>query len=81
MAVTPSNRAGSSIRTRRPSARTASFAVFHDTPRPSATRATVRCWHTMPTSAHRSPALEIFALGSAAIDVSWRHTRPHPGHR
>ena len=29
--VTPSNRAGSSIRTRLPSARTASLAVFHDT--------------------------------------------------
>ena len=42
---TPSNRCGSSIRTRLPSARTASLAVFHDTPRPSATRATVRCWH------------------------------------
>ncbi len=29
--------------TRLPSASTASFAVFHDTPRPSATRATVKC--------------------------------------
>jgi hypothetical protein len=40
---TPSNRCGSSINTRLPSASTASFAVFHDTPRPSATRATVKC--------------------------------------
>jgi hypothetical protein len=38
-----------------PSARTASLAVFHETPSPSATRATVRCWHTMPSSAHRRP--------------------------
>jgi hypothetical protein len=31
---TPSNRCGSSISRRLPSASTASFAVFHDTPRP-----------------------------------------------
>ena len=35
--------AGSSISTRLPSASTALLAVFHDTPSPSATRATVRC--------------------------------------
>ena len=46
---TPSNRCGSSINTL-PSASTASFAVFHDTPRPSATRATVKCRHTMPSA-------------------------------
>jgi hypothetical protein len=42
-ARTPSNRCGSSINTRLPSASTASFAVFHDTPRSSETRATVKC--------------------------------------
>src|SRR5690625_1915876 len=46
MTCTPSNRCESLINTRRPSARTASLAAFHDTPRPAATRATVRCWHT-----------------------------------
>ena len=35
-----------SIRTRLPSARTASLAVFHATASPSATRAIVRCWTT-----------------------------------
>jgi hypothetical protein len=41
---TPSNRCGSSINTRLPSASTtASFAVFHDTRRPAETRATVKC--------------------------------------
>ncbi len=37
MTATPSRRPGSSISTRPPSASTASFAVFHATPRPSAT--------------------------------------------
>ncbi len=41
--LTPSKRAGLSIKVRAPSANTAVFAVFHDTPRPSAIRATVRC--------------------------------------
>ena len=40
---TASNRCGFSINTRLPSASTASFAVFHDTLRLSATRATVKC--------------------------------------
>jgi hypothetical protein len=40
---TPSNRCGSSINTRLPSAGTAPFAVFHGTPGPSETRATVKC--------------------------------------
>jgi hypothetical protein len=69
---TPSNRCGSSINTRLPSAGTASFAVFHDTPRPSATRATVKCCHTLPSSAHRSARRDSFARGSAARLVSWR---------
>ena len=43
IAATPSNRAASSMSTRRPSARTASFVVFHATASPSATRATLRC--------------------------------------
>lgn len=74
MTFTPSNRLGSSISTRLPSARTALLAVFHETPRPSATRATVRCWHTIPSSAQASPRRETFALGSAALVVSCRHT-------
>jgi len=41
--VTPSNRAGSLISTRRPSSSTAVFAVFHDTASPSATLAMLRC--------------------------------------
>ena len=53
-----------------PSARTASFAVFHPAPRSSATRATVRCCTTTPSSAQRSPRREIFARGSAARVVS-----------
>ncbi|SCQ67468.1 Hypothetical protein PFR_JS17-2_538 [Propionibacterium freudenreichii] len=40
--VTPSNRAGSSISRRRPSARIASFAADQDTPSPAATRVTER---------------------------------------
>ncbi len=79
--VTPSNRSGSPIRIRCPSARTASLAVCHATPRPSATRDTVRCCTTSPTSAHRSPARETFALGSAARVVSCRHTCPQPPQR
>jgi hypothetical protein len=59
--------------TRLPSVRTASFAVFHDTSNPSATRATVRCWTTIPSSAHRSPRRDSLACGSAARLVSWRH--------
>ena len=79
--ATPSKRPGSSIRTRRPSARTASLAVSHATASPSATRATVRCWTPAPRSAHRSPARESFARGGAALVVSCRHTCPHPEHR
>jgi len=79
--VTPSNRAGSSISTRCPSARTAVFAVCHATPRPAATRLTDKWLRTMPSSAHRSPPREIFARGSAAAVVSCRHSRPHPAHR
>jgi hypothetical protein len=37
------------------SARTALLALFQETPSPSATRATVRCCTTKPSSAHRSP--------------------------
>ena len=40
---TPSNRAGSEINTRRPSASTASLAVSHATANASAIRATVKC--------------------------------------
>ena len=81
MTLTPSNRAGSLISSRLPSARTASLAVFQATPSPSATRATVRCWTTIPSSAHRSPARDSLARGSAAALVSWRHTRVQPVHR
>ena len=48
--------AGSSISTRLPSARTASLAVFHATPSPSATRATVRCWTHDPFQRPPQPA-------------------------
>ena len=50
----------------RPSARTAVLAVFQDTPRAWATRATVRWWTTRPVSAQRTAARESFARGSAA---------------
>ena len=74
MTFTPSNRVGSLISSRLPSARTALLAVSHASPSPSATRATVRCATTIPSSAHRSPVRESFARGSAAALVSWR---PH----
>ncbi len=35
---------------------------------------TVRCRHTIASSAHRSPRRDSFARGSAARLVSWRHT-------
>lgn len=81
MTVTPSRRVGSSIRTRRPSVRTASLAVSHATANPSAILATVRCCMTSARKAHASPPREIFARGSAAVVVSCRHTCPHPVHR
>src|SRR4051794_31025870 len=69
IAVTPSKRFSSLISTRLPSARTASLAVFHATPSPSATPTTVKCWHTIASSAHRSPRRDSFArdfrLGAA----------------
>lgn len=79
--VTPSKRCSSSIRTRLPSARTASLAVSQATPSPSAIRATVRCWTTRPSRAHRRPRRDSLARGSAAVLVSWRHTCPQPVHR
>ena len=79
--VTPSKRCGSAIRTRLPSARTASLAVFHATPSPSATRATVRCATTRPSNAQRSARRDNFERGAAALLVSWRHTCPHSAHR
>lgn len=48
--------------------------VFQDTSSPSARRATVSCWITIPSSADRSPRRDNFARGSAAWLVSWRHT-------
>ena len=81
IAVTPSNRPGSSIRARLPSARTASLAVSHATASPSATRATVRCANTIASKAHRSPRRESLDRGSAAAVVSWRHTCPQCAHR
>src|SRR5215211_7339297 len=78
--LTPSKRCSSSMRTRLPSARTALLAVSQATPRPSARRATVRCWTTIPSSAHRSPRRESLARGSAAAVMSWRHTWPQPVH-
>lgn len=67
--VTPSKRRSSSISTRLPSVTIASFAVFHATPRPAATRATVKCSHTIPSRAHRSPRRDNLARGSAALLV------------
>ncbi len=79
--VTPSNRAGSSIRRRLPSARTAAFAALQDTPRPAATRVTVRWSMTMPRGAHSRPPREIFARGAAARVMSCRHVRRQCPHR
>lgn len=79
--VTPSNLAGSSIRRRLLSARTAAFAALQDTPRPAATRVTVRWSTTMPRSAHSRPPREIFALGAAARVMSCRHVRRQCAHR
>ena len=56
-------------------------AVSHATASPSATRATVRCWTTIPSRAHRSPRRDTLARGSAARLVSWRHTCPQPPQR
>ena len=42
--------------------------------------ATVRCWTTIPYSAHRSPRRDSLARGSAARAVSCRHTCPQPAH-
>jgi hypothetical protein len=56
-------------------------AVFRATLRPSAIRATVRCWTTIASSAHRSPRRDNFTRGSAARVVSWRHTCEHSAHR
>ena len=81
MVVTPSNRPGSAIRTRRPSASTASLAVSHATSRASATRATVTCWSTSASNAHRTADRVSFAFGAAAAVVSWRHTRRQVSHR
>ena len=68
--VTPSNRLGSPINTRRPSARTASLAVSHATANASATRATVKWCTTRASNAHRTAALDSLAYGSAAAVVS-----------
>ncbi len=64
-----------------PSARTASLAVLHQTPRPWATRAMDRCCTTIPLRAHLRRAREIFEPGWAAACVLWRHTWPQPVQR
>lgn len=79
--VTPSKRCSSFMRTLRPSSRTEVLAQSQDTPRPSATRATVRCWTMMPYRAQRSPPRDSFERGWAAPVVSCLHTCPHPEHR
>jgi hypothetical protein len=61
--ATPSKRSASSMRIRLSSARTALFAVFHDTARACAIRATVRCPTTSPSSAQRSALRDSFARG------------------
>lgn len=72
--ITASNRSGSAIGTCWPSASTALLAVFHDTARPSATRATLKRWHIRASSAHRRPRRDSLARGSAAFVLSRRHT-------
>ena len=57
------------------------MAVPQATPSPSATRATVRCATTSPSSAQRSARRDNFARGAAALLVSWRHTCPHSAQR
>src|SRR5665647_1035031 len=79
--LTSSKRAGSSISSRRPSARTALFAVFHDTASASAIRATLRCAMTSPSNAQPSARRDSFERGSAAAVVSWRQTCPQPMQR
>lgn len=80
--VTPAKWTPSSKRTRLPSASTAALAVFQHTPRPSAIRATLRYWHTTPSSAHPRPQRETFARGWPTLPVlSWRRTCPHSAHR
>ena len=56
-------------------------AVFHDTAKPSAMRATVRWATTRPSSAHRNARRDSLERGSAALPMSWRHTCPHSPHR
>ena len=73
--VTRSNRAGSSIRRRRPSAMIAAFAVFHETPRPAAGRETVRWSTTIPSNAHAGPPREIFDRAGAAALVACPRVR------
>lgn len=68
-------------RLKKRSANTAWFAVFHETPSPSATRDMLKCWHTMPYKAQRSPPQEIFAFDSAARCVSCTHTCLQVTHR
>ena len=69
------------MRTRRPSAGTASLAVFGVTARASAIRATVRCWTTSPSSVQRSARRDSFARGPAARLVSCRQRCPRSVHR
>ncbi len=78
---TPSNRCGSAINTRRPSASTASLAVFHETPSASAILATLKCWHTSAVNAHRRPLRDSRARGWADLLVSRCHTYPHRAQR
>ena len=78
---TPSKRAGSSISSRFPSARTASLAVCQATPSPAATRAIERWSMTRASSAHRIPPRESFARSAAAAVVSSRQWHPQWSHR
>ncbi len=66
---------------RLPSASTAVFAALQDTPRPAATRVTVRWSMTTPRNAHSTPRREIFARGAAAFVMSCRHARRQCAHR
>ena len=81
MTFTPFNRPGSLISTRRPSARTASLAVFHATPSPwaDASDAQVLTHDRLQRPGQSTTRQPGPRLGRAA--VSWRHTCPHPVHR
>ena len=79
--ATSSKRPGWSVSRRWPSARTASLAVCHATPRVAAIRLMDRRLTTKASSAHRNTPPDRQERGYAALVKSWRQTRPQPVHR